>query len=117
MRSSTEFKTIMQSELKFWHFTISLILMMGLSFGVFVLNFILSWLYFSESTSSTSMFSEQVIFSIYTIDLILMVSILGRLYKQAKKRKRLEYCKSYFYVGVILGVLYLIVMPLSLETN
>lgn len=112
---SNEFNVIMQSQIMFWHFIITLILVIGLSFGVFVLNFILSWLYFSESASSNSMFSEAVIFSIYTIDLILMILVLGMLYKKAKKRNRIEYCKSYFYVSVIIGLLYLILMPLSLE--
>ena len=116
---SNEFKIIMQSELKFLHFVITLVLMTGLSIGVLVLEIIFCWLYYPSfwSSSYSNVSSSIFLFGICTIDLILMILVLVILNKKAKKRNRLEYCKSYFIVGVILFLLYLVFISLPIGTN
>jgi len=114
---SNEFKNVMKQKFEILHFIISLSLMAVLVYGMFLLSFILGWLCCLESSSSLNMFSSFTIFGIFTIDLIILLLILISVYRYSKLKGRIDYCKSYLIIGLILIIACLIIIPLGLIHN
>ena len=84
---SNEFKNVMKQKFEILHFIISLSLMAILVYGIF------------------------------TIDLIILLLILISVYRYSKLKGRIDYCKPYLIIGLILIIACLIIIPLGLIHN
>ena len=118
LKIQKELIEIMSSRFNLAHFFLVLILLLGLSFGFFLFEIILLWLFCPKywSSSLPELYSNISIIGVYTLNLMVFLLILKMLYVGARRKLKTSYCKSYFLIGLIFIVLYLIFMPLSMES-
>ena len=112
-----QLKNILSHRLNTGHFLLTLILIGALTIGLFILSLIFGWLCCMEPTAGPRMYSNLTLFGLITTDLLILILGLSWLYLNAKKKKRIDFQKSYFIVGLLLVVVYLIFMPYIIITN
>lgn len=99
------------------HFVLVLLLTGGLTVGLFILSLIFGWLCCMEPVAGPRMYSYLTLFGLITADLLILMLGLYGLYRNAKKRQRTDFQKTYLITGILLIVVYLIFMPYTIITN
>jgi len=112
-----EFKTIINEEFKVFHFIVSFILISSLRYVLLMSSIVLEWLCCMEPAASSSMFSNFTLFGIFTIDLVMLFTVLRFFYKSAKLKLMFSYCKSYIIIGLFLMITYFVILPWCLIIN
>jgi len=110
-------RNIISQQLNAVHFALVLLLTVGLAIGLFILSLIFGWLCCMEPAAVPRMYSNLTLFGLITVDLLILVLGLYGLYRNAKKRERTDFQKSYLITGILLIVTYLIFMPYTIITN
>jgi len=110
-------KNILSQRLNALHFLLVLLLTVGLTVVLFILSLIFGWLYFIEPVAGPRMYSSLTLFGLITADLLILILGLYGLYRNAGKKQRADFQKSYFIIGILLIVVYMIFMLYSIITN
>lgn len=70
-----------------------------------------------EPPAGPRMYSKLTLFGLITADLLILMLGLYGLYRNAKKRERTDFQKSYLIIGILIIVVYLIFMPYVIVVN
>ncbi|TGV01365.1 hypothetical protein [Flavivirga rizhaonensis] len=101
-----EFQSILKIKLNSSRFLLSLVLLLGLVFGIVILSLALG----GQSTMATSnsfiIASNVTLFSMLTIDLVLLLYVFCN---RLRNKVAINYCKSYLLLGLAIVILSFIV--------
>ncbi len=112
-----DLKNIFSQKLNFLHFSLVLIITSGLTVGLYVLSLILGWLCCIEPAAGPRMYSNFTLLAMVTIDLVILLLGLFVLFRNAVKKERFDFQKSYLIVAIFLIMVYLIFIPYILIKN
>jgi hypothetical protein len=113
----TRLKNILSHKLNVGHFSLVLLLISGLTIGLYVFSLLLGWLCCMEPPAGPRMYSNWTLFVLTTVDLMILMLSLFVLFRNAVKKERFDFQKSYLIVAIILIMVYLIFIPYILIKN
>ena len=97
----SKLNNILSQKLNPSHFLLVLILTCGITVGLFVLSLIFGWLCCMEPAAGPRMYSNLTLFGLLTTDILILLLILFGLYRNAKKKARLDFQKNYLIQEII----------------